>query len=74
MNQKLFILLLAIIFFGGLILSTNVLPAPAESQCPDPAPYCDKGLEMCIFNQDTQMCACSCCDDNERNCYQNYPS
>ncbi|CAG8809447.1 19963_t:CDS:1, partial [Gigaspora margarita] len=42
MNQKLFILLLAIIFFGGLILSTNVLPAPAESQCPDPAPYCDK--------------------------------
>ncbi|KAF0556637.1 hypothetical protein F8M41_014998 [Gigaspora margarita] len=75
MNQKLFILLLAVMFFGGLVPSINALPAPAPNaatQCPNPAPFCDD-TEVCIFNTNTQSCTCSCCDSQGKNCKQNFP-
>ncbi|RIB10008.1 hypothetical protein C2G38_2107141 [Gigaspora rosea] len=73
MNQKLFIFLLAVMFFGGLVPSINALPAPAPAtQCPNPPPACDL-TEVCIFNQNTQQCTCSCCDDQGQNCKQNFP-
>ncbi|CAG8810754.1 23457_t:CDS:1, partial [Dentiscutata erythropus] len=40
---KLFILLLAIMFFGGLVPFINALPAAAPepaTPCPNPPPYC----------------------------------
>ncbi|CAG8711275.1 23444_t:CDS:1, partial [Dentiscutata erythropus] len=45
MNQKLFILLLAVMFFGGLVPFISALPAPAPAPipagCPDNPPFCD---------------------------------
>ncbi|KAF0528877.1 hypothetical protein F8M41_012962 [Gigaspora margarita] len=79
MNQKLFIVLLVVMFFGGLVPSINALPAAAPAaaplarrDCPDPAPFC-AGTEVCIFNQNTQECTCSCCNDKGENCKQNFP-
>ncbi|CAG8598268.1 918_t:CDS:1, partial [Dentiscutata heterogama] len=42
MNQKLFILLLAVMFFSGLVPFISALPSPRRD-CPDPAetPFCD---------------------------------
>ncbi|CAG8588222.1 5397_t:CDS:2 [Ambispora leptoticha] len=67
MNSKIIILLIAITFFAGSLPSVNA------AGCPNPAPFCDKGTEVCIFNQNTQTCSCSCCDDDGRNCDQNFP-
>ncbi|RIB03990.1 hypothetical protein C2G38_2121741 [Gigaspora rosea] len=76
MNQKIFILLFAIMLFGSLMPSINSFPANIDgdgNNCPDPPPYCDD-TEVCIYNQDTNTCTCSCCDSNGQNCHQNYPS
>ncbi|GES84050.1 hypothetical protein GLOIN_2v1572689 [Rhizophagus clarus] len=70
MNSKTLILLFIVAFFGVL---TFVPSIEAKRDCPNPAPFCDKGTEVCIFNQNTQECTCSCCDDNGRNCDQNFP-
>ncbi|RHZ85520.1 hypothetical protein Glove_64g35 [Diversispora epigaea] len=64
---KIIILLIAITFFAGFA------PSVDAQKCPKPAPFCDKGTEVCIFNQNTQKCTCSCCDDNGTNCNQNFP-
>ncbi|CAG8673553.1 3194_t:CDS:1, partial [Cetraspora pellucida] len=46
MNPKTLILLLVVVFFGGLMPYINAHPAPApvpdpKRECPDPAPFCD---------------------------------
>ncbi|KAF0560328.1 hypothetical protein F8M41_002329 [Gigaspora margarita] len=73
MNQKLLILLLAVMFFGGLVPSINALPAPVPStSCPNPSPHCDL-TKKCSFSASTQQCTCICCDENGDNCKQNFP-
>ncbi|RHZ57750.1 hypothetical protein Glove_384g48 [Diversispora epigaea] len=66
-STKIIILLIAIAFFAGFAQSANA------GNCPDPAPYCDKGNEVCIFNTNTNTCTCACCDHEGKNCNQNYP-
>ncbi|CAI2175429.1 13339_t:CDS:2 [Funneliformis geosporum] len=66
MYSKLLALLMMITFFCALMTSVNA------KGCPDPAPFCED-TEVCIFNQNTQTCTCSCCDDNGLNCKQNFP-
>ncbi|RIB08709.1 hypothetical protein C2G38_2110470 [Gigaspora rosea] len=74
MNQKIFILLFAIMLFGSLMPSINSFLANMNGDgysCPDP-PYCHD-TEACVYDQNTKMCTCSCCDSNGQNCPKNYP-
>ncbi|PKC14782.1 hypothetical protein RhiirA5_495082 [Rhizophagus irregularis] len=69
MNSRTLILLFIFAFFGILTLIPSI---NAKRDCPNPAPFCG-GTEVCIFNQNTQECTCSCCNDEGLNCKQNFP-